>query len=274
MIPMVEPATELTLESPAGLIRVDAECADGKVTGVTFRNVPAFATHLDAAIEVPTLGTVTVDVAYGGMCYVMAEAERVRAAAHAGRGRRHRADLRDDQDGRPRAVARGPPREAEDRRRLDRAAVGAAARPGERAAGTSSSSRRATFDWDARPPGPVPSTARRAGPGPVRGWRSSTRAASWALARLRPRGHPGHDLHRPPAGGDDRRAVPGGRPDDQRPGLDHGLRSLRPGRQRPVPRGVHRRRHLGVGAVVGGKLGRAGSAGRRRRPPQSSSTGE
>jgi proline racemase len=75
ILPMVEPVTELTLEAPAGLIRVRAECRDGKVTGVTFRNVPAFATHLDAVVEVPHLGTVTVDVAYGGMFYVIASAE-------------------------------------------------------------------------------------------------------------------------------------------------------------------------------------------------------
>src|SRR3954454_12192754 len=74
-LPMTEPMTELTLEAPAGLIRVRADCRDGKVTGVTFRNVPAFATHLDAVIEVPHLGTVTVDVAYGGMFYVIAPAE-------------------------------------------------------------------------------------------------------------------------------------------------------------------------------------------------------
>jgi proline racemase len=76
MIPMVEPVTELTLESPAGLIRVHADCVAGKVRGVTFRNVPSFATHLDATVEVPHLGTVTVDVAYGGMFYVIADAER------------------------------------------------------------------------------------------------------------------------------------------------------------------------------------------------------
>jgi len=75
-LPMTEPVTELTLEAPAGLIRVRADCEDGKVTGVTFRNVPAFATHLDASVEVPRLGTVTVDVAYGGMFYVIADAER------------------------------------------------------------------------------------------------------------------------------------------------------------------------------------------------------
>jgi len=75
MLPMTEPVTELTLEAPAGLIRVRADCAGGKVTGVTFRNVPAFATHLDRPVEVPHLGTVTVDVAYGGMFYVIATAE-------------------------------------------------------------------------------------------------------------------------------------------------------------------------------------------------------
>jgi proline racemase len=75
MVPMVEPVTELTLEAPAGLIRIRADCAAGKVTGVTFRNVPAFATHLDAIVEVPHLGSVTVDVAYGGMFYVIASAE-------------------------------------------------------------------------------------------------------------------------------------------------------------------------------------------------------
>jgi proline racemase len=74
MVPMHEPITELTLESPAGLIRVRAECAAGKVRQVTFRNVPAFAVHLDKPIDVPHLGTVTVDVAYGGMFYVIAEA--------------------------------------------------------------------------------------------------------------------------------------------------------------------------------------------------------
>ncbi|MEM7133774.1 MAG: proline racemase family protein [Chloroflexota bacterium] len=75
ILPMVEPITKLTLETPAGLIGVQAECQDGKVTKVTFRNVPAFAAHLDAEIEVPHLGKVTVDVAWGGMWYAIAEAE-------------------------------------------------------------------------------------------------------------------------------------------------------------------------------------------------------
>jgi proline racemase len=77
ILEMREPVTELTLEAPAGLIPVRAECRDGKVTGVTFENVPAFAVHLDAPVEVPGVGTLTVDVAYGGMFYVIVEAADV-----------------------------------------------------------------------------------------------------------------------------------------------------------------------------------------------------
>jgi len=74
MVRAVEPVTCLRLETPAGLISVDAEVCNGKVRKVTFRNVPAFAAHLNAPVEVPGLGTVTVDVAYGGMFYVLADA--------------------------------------------------------------------------------------------------------------------------------------------------------------------------------------------------------
>ena len=73
MIPMKEPVTEFILEAPAGLVSIKAECSNGKVTQVTFKNVPAFAVHLDAVIEVPQLGKVTVDVAWGGMFYVIAD---------------------------------------------------------------------------------------------------------------------------------------------------------------------------------------------------------
>ena len=68
-----EPVTD-DARAPAGLIRVALLGRYGKVTQVAFRNVPAFAVHLDAAIEVPTLGRVTVDVAWGGMFYVIADA--------------------------------------------------------------------------------------------------------------------------------------------------------------------------------------------------------
>ncbi len=74
MLPMNEPVTEFILEAPAGLVGIRAECQDGKVRRVTFRNVPAFAVHLDVPVEVPKLGTVKVDVAWGGMFYAIADA--------------------------------------------------------------------------------------------------------------------------------------------------------------------------------------------------------
>ncbi len=77
MLPMREPVTELVLEAPAGLIRVRADCRAGKVTAVTFENVPAFVVGLDLPVEVPTVGTVRVDVAWGGMFYAIADASAV-----------------------------------------------------------------------------------------------------------------------------------------------------------------------------------------------------
>ena len=59
---------------------------DGKVTAVTFENVPAFAVHLDAPLEVPQLGTVTVDIAWGGMFYVIAPAAPLGLALTADEG--------------------------------------------------------------------------------------------------------------------------------------------------------------------------------------------
>ncbi|WP_175780726.1 proline racemase family protein [Burkholderia anthina] len=78
MLPMQEPVTELTLEAPAGLIRITAECRDGKVKSVKFTNVPAFAAHLDAVIDVPHLGKVRVDVGWGGMFYAIADVRQFR----------------------------------------------------------------------------------------------------------------------------------------------------------------------------------------------------
>jgi proline racemase len=77
MLPMAEPVTELALEAPAGLIRLRCLCRDGKVLQVRFTNQPAFVHRLDARVEVAGLGTLTVDVAYGGMTYVLVPAAAV-----------------------------------------------------------------------------------------------------------------------------------------------------------------------------------------------------
>ena len=75
MIEMHEPVTTLRLEAPAGVVEVTAQCANGKCESVELINVPCFAERLDAPLEVDGVGTLTVDVAFGGMWYAIADAQ-------------------------------------------------------------------------------------------------------------------------------------------------------------------------------------------------------
>jgi trans-L-3-hydroxyproline dehydratase len=74
IVPMREPETKLVLEAPAGLVSVLADCRDGRVRRVRIVNVPAFADRLAAPLEVAGVGTLTVDTAYGGDSFVIADA--------------------------------------------------------------------------------------------------------------------------------------------------------------------------------------------------------
>jgi proline racemase len=75
MVEMREPETVLRLEAPGGVVEVRATCRDGRCESVELTNVPAFADRLDAPVEVEGVGTVVVDVAYGGMWYAIASAQ-------------------------------------------------------------------------------------------------------------------------------------------------------------------------------------------------------
>ena len=74
MVELQEPETVVRLEAPAGVVEVRATCRDGRVESVEFTNVPAFAEHRDATLEVEGLGRLSVDVAFGGMWYAIADA--------------------------------------------------------------------------------------------------------------------------------------------------------------------------------------------------------
>jgi len=74
ILPMTEPVTELTLEAPGGLVRVRADCRDGKAERIHVRNLPSFAARLDVDLEVDGLGTLKVDTAYGGDSFVIVDA--------------------------------------------------------------------------------------------------------------------------------------------------------------------------------------------------------
>ena len=77
IIPMTEPETRMVLEAPAGLVDVVAECRNGKAERITVTNVPSFAARLDAVLEVPKLGSIMVDIAYGGDSFVVVDAEKL-----------------------------------------------------------------------------------------------------------------------------------------------------------------------------------------------------
>jgi proline racemase len=74
VVEMHEPETTLRLEAPAGVVEVTASCRDGRCESVELTNVPCFADRIGAALEVAELGTLTVDVAFGGMWYAIADA--------------------------------------------------------------------------------------------------------------------------------------------------------------------------------------------------------
>lgn len=74
ILPMSDPVTTCTLEAPGGLVRIRAECAGGKVERIHVENLPSFAHRLDQRLDVPGLGEIRVDTAFGGDSFVVVDA--------------------------------------------------------------------------------------------------------------------------------------------------------------------------------------------------------
>jgi proline racemase len=77
LVPAREPLTRLTLDTPAGRVVAEATVREGRVQKVRIRNVPAFLYRRDVRVEVPGLGGLTLDLAYGGNFYGILPAEAV-----------------------------------------------------------------------------------------------------------------------------------------------------------------------------------------------------
>ncbi|MCI0392651.1 MAG: proline racemase family protein [Acidobacteria bacterium] len=68
----------VNIDTPAGLVRATAHLdSRQRVERVSFLNVPSFVYARDVAIEVPNLGRLIVDVAFGGAFYAILPAERI-----------------------------------------------------------------------------------------------------------------------------------------------------------------------------------------------------
>ncbi|MFI7049251.1 proline racemase family protein [Streptosporangium sandarakinum] len=77
MVEVVEPVTTIRLDTPAGLVVAEVRVEDGAAVAVTIVNVPSFSVGLDRVVEVPGLGEVRYDLAYGGNFYAIVPIESV-----------------------------------------------------------------------------------------------------------------------------------------------------------------------------------------------------
>jgi len=77
MVEVIEPVTTVRLDTPAGLVVAEVLVEDGAARAVTIRNVPSYTPELDATVDVPGLGKVRYDLAYGGNFYAMVELDEV-----------------------------------------------------------------------------------------------------------------------------------------------------------------------------------------------------
>jgi trans-L-3-hydroxyproline dehydratase len=67
----------LILNVPCGQIRAFATFENGRATNISFLNVPSFVYLQDHQLNIPGMGTVKFDIAYGGAFYAFVEAEQL-----------------------------------------------------------------------------------------------------------------------------------------------------------------------------------------------------
>lgn len=74
LVKVEEPQTKIVFDTPAGLVRATVEVHDGKAMSVTIENVPAFLYQEGVEIYIPKIGTVPVDIAFGGNFFALVNA--------------------------------------------------------------------------------------------------------------------------------------------------------------------------------------------------------
>jgi proline racemase len=77
MVEVTEPVTTIRLDVPAGLVEARVHVENGRAKAVTIRNVPSYVVGLDRTVDVPGVGQVTYDLAFGGNFYAIVPIERL-----------------------------------------------------------------------------------------------------------------------------------------------------------------------------------------------------
>jgi proline racemase len=78
MVPVREPETTIVLDTPAGIVEAKVAVQDGNAESVSIQNVPSFLYQADVEVDVPGIGCIRMDVAYGGdLFYAILPADSV-----------------------------------------------------------------------------------------------------------------------------------------------------------------------------------------------------
>lgn len=77
LVPLKEPETTVVIDAPAGRIVSRAQVREGVVQRVRFVNVPSFVLSMNDTINIPGIGIVPYDIAYGGAFYAFVPAKDV-----------------------------------------------------------------------------------------------------------------------------------------------------------------------------------------------------
>ena len=72
-----DPVTEIVMDVPSGQIKSFAKISNKKVDSVYFENVPSFVQELGAIIDIPSLGKVEYDLAFGGAFYAIVDIKQL-----------------------------------------------------------------------------------------------------------------------------------------------------------------------------------------------------
>lgn len=67
------PETTLRIDTPAGQVVATSTVRKGTVTATRFRNVPSFVVAMDATVDVPGMGPIGYDLAFGGAFYALVD---------------------------------------------------------------------------------------------------------------------------------------------------------------------------------------------------------
>lgn len=73
LVPITGPQVVVTIDTAVGTVQAVAKVEGKKVLSVTVVNVPAYVVELDFPLEVPELGTIPVDIVFGGQFFAQAK---------------------------------------------------------------------------------------------------------------------------------------------------------------------------------------------------------